>query len=110
MVPFLGTLNTRCRIIIGTQKGDHNFDIPSFRVWEDKRVQHVRLRELCIHTYGVDLKVQQNSLNWRIGDGGVLGICKMSAHPAPVSNTDPCGKGVCRKDGTNEEEQDGRAL
>ena len=24
--PFLGTLDIRCRIIIGTQKGDHNFD------------------------------------------------------------------------------------
>ena len=24
--PFLGTLNTRCRIIIGIQKRDHNFD------------------------------------------------------------------------------------
>ena len=24
--PFLGTINNRCRIIIGTQKRDHNFD------------------------------------------------------------------------------------
>ena len=24
--PFLGILNVRCRIIIGTQKRDHNFD------------------------------------------------------------------------------------
>ena len=24
--PFLGTLNIRCRIIIGIQKGDHDFD------------------------------------------------------------------------------------
>ena len=24
--PFLSTLNIRCRIIIGTQKRDHNFD------------------------------------------------------------------------------------
>ena len=24
--PFLGTLNIRCRIIIGIQKRDHNFD------------------------------------------------------------------------------------
>ena len=24
--PFLGTLNTRCRIIVGIQKGAHNFD------------------------------------------------------------------------------------
>ena len=24
--PFLGSLNTRCRIIIGTQKRDHNLD------------------------------------------------------------------------------------
>ena len=24
--PFWGTLNSRCRIIIGTQKRDHNFD------------------------------------------------------------------------------------
>ena len=24
--PFVGTLNNRCRIIIGTQAGDHNFD------------------------------------------------------------------------------------
>ena len=24
--PFLGTLNNRCRIIVGTQKRDHNFD------------------------------------------------------------------------------------
>ena len=26
MVPFLGALNVRCRIVIGTQKRDHNFD------------------------------------------------------------------------------------
>ena len=26
MVPFLGTLNTRCRILLRTQKRDHNFD------------------------------------------------------------------------------------
>ena len=26
MVPLLGTLNIRCRIIMGTQKRDHNFD------------------------------------------------------------------------------------
>ena len=26
MVPFLGTLNIRCRSIIGIQKRDHNFD------------------------------------------------------------------------------------
>ena len=26
MVPFLGTLNIRCRIIIGTPKRGHNFD------------------------------------------------------------------------------------
>ena len=24
--PFWGTLNIRCRIIVGIQKGDHNFD------------------------------------------------------------------------------------
>ena len=24
--PVLGTLNNRCRIIVGTQKRDHNFD------------------------------------------------------------------------------------
>ena len=23
--PFLGTLNIRCRIVIGIQEGDHNF-------------------------------------------------------------------------------------
>ena len=38
--PFLGTLNIRCRIIIGIQKGDHSFDnhpdrvsTLGFRVW-----------------------------------------------------------------------------
>ena len=28
--PFLGTLNNRCRIIIGTPKRDHNFDNYSY--------------------------------------------------------------------------------
>ena len=30
--PFLGTLNIRCRIIMGIPKGDHNFDNHPFRV------------------------------------------------------------------------------
>ena len=30
--PFLGTLNIRCRIIIGMQKRDHNFDNHPYRV------------------------------------------------------------------------------
>ena len=29
--PFLGTLNIRCRIIIGIQKRDHNFDITTHK-------------------------------------------------------------------------------
>ena len=29
---FLGTLDIRCRIIIGTQKGTHNFDNHPYRV------------------------------------------------------------------------------
>ena len=29
--PFLGTLSIRCRTIIGTQKGDHNFDNHPYR-------------------------------------------------------------------------------
>ena len=32
MVPVLGTLNTRCHAIIGTQKRNHNFDNHPFRV------------------------------------------------------------------------------
>ena len=31
-VPLLATLNNRCRIIIGTQKRDHNFDNHPYRV------------------------------------------------------------------------------
>ena len=30
--PFLGTLNIRCRIIIGYPKRDHNFDNHPYRV------------------------------------------------------------------------------
>ena len=33
MVPFLGTLNNRCRIIIGIQKRDHDFEPISDAFW-----------------------------------------------------------------------------
>ena len=34
-VPFWGTLNIRCRIILGTPKSDHNFDNYSIVVYMD---------------------------------------------------------------------------
>ena len=32
--PFLGTLNIRCRIIVGTQKRDPNIDNHPYSVWD----------------------------------------------------------------------------
>ena len=53
--PFLGTLNIRGHIIIGTQKRDHNFDNRSYENFEPEQGPYLPTRPCDNHT-GVLLK------------------------------------------------------
>ena len=45
--PFLGTLNNRCRIIIGTRKGTMILTTTHMKTWSGKKMENAFARRIC---------------------------------------------------------------